>query len=47
MDMVDAGIQFKATRDIPPKSIVALYQAVGWSAAEKPGLLCPALGNGE
>ena len=43
--MPDAAIQLKATRDIPARSVVALYQAVGWSAAEKPELLCQALAN--
>jgi GNAT superfamily N-acetyltransferase len=43
--MDDATIQFKATREIPAESIIALYQAVGWSAAEKPDLLRQALAN--
>lgn len=40
-----AAIQFRATRDVPFESVVALYQAVGWSAAEKPEVLCQALAN--
>jgi ribosomal protein S18 acetylase RimI-like enzyme len=43
--MGDATIQFRATHEIPVENVVALYQAVGWSAAEKPEVLCKALAN--
>jgi len=43
--MDSAAIQFRATRYFPFDSVLALYQAVGWSAAEKPEALCQALAN--
>jgi hypothetical protein len=43
--MGDSPIQFRATREIPVESVVALYQAVGWSAGEKLEVLCRALAN--
>ena len=38
-----ADIQIKETRDLPVESLVALYQSLGWSAAEKPAALHKAL----
>lgn len=38
-----ADIQIKETRDLPIESVVALYQSLGWSAAEKPVALHKAL----
>jgi ribosomal protein S18 acetylase RimI-like enzyme len=38
-----ADIQIKETRDLPMESVVALYQSLGWSAAEKPAALHKAL----
>ena len=38
-----AGIQIKETRDIPIKAVVALYQSLDWSSAEKPAPLHKAL----
>ena len=43
--MGDAAIQFRATREIPVDDVVALYQTVGWSAAEKPEILGKALAS--
>jgi ribosomal protein S18 acetylase RimI-like enzyme len=43
--MSAAAIQFRATHDVPFDGVVALYQAVGWSAAEKPEALGQALAN--
>ena len=43
--MGNGAIQFRATREIPVENVVALYQAVGWSAAEKPEVLGKALAN--
>src|SRR5712691_7774375 len=41
--MGTTGIQFNETRNIPIECVVALYKSVGWSSAEKPGLLHKAL----
>ena len=38
-------IRYSETRDIPLDQIVALYRAVGWSAADKPDSLYNALIN--
>lgn len=38
-----ADIQFKETRDLPIESVVALYQSLRWSSAEKPAALHRAL----
>jgi ribosomal protein S18 acetylase RimI-like enzyme len=38
-----ADIEFKETRNISLQSVVALYQALGWSSAEKPAALHQAL----
>ncbi|HJS08194.1 MAG TPA: GNAT family N-acetyltransferase [Pirellulales bacterium] len=38
-----AAIHYSDTRDLPLEGVVALYQANGWSAAEKPLLLQKAL----
>src|SRR5437867_1947222 len=41
--MTSDGIQYSETHELPPDSVVALYRANGWSAAEKPELLHKAL----
>ena len=38
-----ADIQIKETRDLSIEAVVALYQSLGWSAAEKPAVLHQAL----
>ena len=43
--MCGPSIQFRATRDVPFESVVALYQSLRWSAAEKPEALCQGLAN--
>ena len=41
--ILPADIQIKETRRLPMESVVALYQSLGWSAAEKPAALHKAL----
>ncbi len=41
--MSTSDIQFRETRDFSIESVVALYQALGWSSAEKPVVLHQAL----
>ncbi len=41
--MVSNAIQYSETRDLQLESVLALYHANGWSAAEKPELLHKAL----
>ncbi len=41
--MTTPAIQYKTTRDLPIESILALYKANEWSAAEKPEQLYAAL----
>ena len=41
--MSSSAIQYSEARDLPLKSVVALYRANEWSAAEKPELLHKAL----
>src|SRR5881396_698960 len=41
--MSSETIHYSETRDLPLQSVLALYLANGWSAAEKPELLCKAL----
>ena len=37
------AIEYSETRELPPESVLALYQANQWSSAEKPELLLKAL----
>jgi GNAT superfamily N-acetyltransferase len=41
--MASRSIKYSETRDLPPKSVLALYRDNGWTAAEKPALLHHAL----
>jgi len=41
--MTSDSIQYSETRDLPVESVLALYRANQWSAAEKPELLQSAL----
>ena len=41
--MQSATIHYSGTRDLPLQSVLALYLANGWTAAEKPELLHKAL----
>lgn len=41
--MTRSSIQYSDTRDIPVEAFVALYEAHGWSAAEKPKQLAEGL----
>ena len=41
--MTNTPIQYSDNRDLPRDAVIALYRANGWSSAEKPDLLLPAL----
>lgn len=41
--MSSRAIHYSESRHLPHEDILALYRANGWSAAEKPKLLCKAL----
>src|SRR5437016_7738930 len=41
--MSSHGIDYSRTRDVPLKSVLALYRANKWSSAQKPALLHKAL----
>src|SRR5258705_9259779 len=43
--MTASAIDYRETRDLPLKGVLALYRANQWSAAEKPELLHSALLN--
>jgi GNAT superfamily N-acetyltransferase len=43
--MASGAIKYEQTRDIGLENIVALYQANGWSSADKPQVLLQALQN--
>jgi GNAT superfamily N-acetyltransferase len=40
---MEPGIYYTESRDLPVEQVVQLYQANGWSAAQKPDLLMQAL----
>lgn len=43
--MTPDGISYSETRVLPAEQVVDLYRAHGWSSAEKPAELVPALAH--
>ena len=45
--MANRAIEYRTTRELPRESLLALYRANGWSAAEKPDALARAISGSE